>query len=75
MHRQETLLTNKIHKILLDFEKENSQLISARRPDLVLIRKKKKKKTGHLADFAVPADHTVKIKQNEKIEKSFFPTR
>ena len=30
---------------------------------------KKKKKTCHLVDFAVPADHRVKIKEREKIDK------
>ena len=38
------------------------------RPDLVLIDKKKR--TCHLVDFAVPADHRVKMKESEKINKS-----
>ena len=41
--------------------------IPSRRPDLVSI--KKKELTGYLANFAVPADHSVKTKQNKKINK------
>ena len=39
----------------------------ARRPDLVLINKKKR--TCHLVDFAVPVDHRVKVKESKKINK------
>ena len=40
-------------------------LISARRPDLIII----KKKTCKIVDFAVSADHRVKLKENEKKDK------
>ena len=50
--------------------------ISDRRPDHILISvliiinsKKKKKRTCRIVDFAVPADHRVKLKQNEKKDK------
>ena len=33
-----------MHKLLRDFEKQTDHLISAKRPDLVIINKKKKKK-------------------------------
>ena len=39
-------------------------LILARKPNLILINKKKR--TCHQVDFAIPADHRIKIKQNEK---------
>ena len=39
-------------------------LISARRPDLIII-----KKTCKIVDFAVSADHRVKLKENEKKDK------
>ena len=39
-------------------------LISARRPDLAIINKKKR--TCRMVDFAFPADHRVKLKENEK---------
>ena len=42
-------------------------LISARRLDLVII--KKNQKAYRLVDFAVPADHKEKIKENVKRDK------
>ena len=41
-------------------------LISARQPGLLIINKKKKKRT---VDFAVPAKHRVKPKESEKRDK------
>ena len=43
--------------------------ISARRPDLIIINKKKKKKICKIVDFAVPADHRIKLKECEKRDK------
>ncbi len=42
-------------------------LISARRPDLIIINKKKR--TCKIVDFAVPADHRIKLKECEKRNK------
>ena len=39
--------------------------ISARRPDLIRINKKKKR-TCKIIDFAVAADHRIKLKEREK---------
>ena len=44
MHKPESVQENETHEILLDFEKRTDHLISARRPNLELINKKKKKK-------------------------------
>ena len=49
-------------------------LITARRPDLVIIsnskkRKKEKKRACRIVDFAVPADHRVKLKESKKKDK------
>ena len=52
------------HKILWEFEIQTDHLIPARRRDLMLINKKKK--TCHQVDFAVPSDHRMKMKENEK---------
>ena len=46
------------------------QQISARRPHLVIVNKKKreknkKKRTCRLVDFANPADHWVKLRESE----------
>ena len=67
MHKPESVLENETHKILWDYEIQTDHLIPARRPDLVLINKKKR--TCQLVDFAVPADHRVKLKESEKIDK------
>ena len=42
-------------------------LISARRPELIIINKKKR--TFRTVDFAVLADHRVKVKESENINK------
>ena len=75
MQNPESVLKNEIHKILWDFEIQTDQLISARRPDLVLVNKKKKKKKKEkkrtwIVDFAVLAEHWVKLKESEKREKN-----
>ena len=55
MQKLEFILENETNKILWDFDVEKDDQIPARRPDLVLI--KKKKRTCHIVDFAVLADH------------------
>ena len=69
MHKPESVLENEMHKILWDFEIQMDHLISARRPDLVLIKKNKKKQTCHLVDSVILVDYRVEIKESEKIEK------
>ena len=65
MHIPESFLENEKHKILWYFEIKTDQLITAWNPDLVILKKKKKKKkrerTCWLIEFAVPANHKVKI--------------
>ena len=60
-HKLEAALENEIHKTLRDFEIQTNYLILTRRPDLVIINIKKK--TCQIVDFAVPVNHTVKIKE------------
>ena len=67
MHKPESVLENETHKILWDFEIQTDHQIPARRPDLVMINKKER--ICHLVDFAVPADHRVKLKETEKKDK------
>ena len=45
-------------------------LISARRPERIIINKKKKK-ICKIVHFAVPADHRIKLKECEKWDKYF----
>ena len=64
MLKPESVQEKETHKILWDFDHP----IPARRPDLVLINKKKKKKTCPLMGFVVSAHHREKITENETIE-------
>ena len=66
VHKTESVLENKTHKILWDFEIQTDHQIPPKRPVLVLI--KKKKRTYHLADVTIPVDQRVKIKENKKID-------
>ena len=65
INKLESVLKNKIHKILWDFHIEMDYLILARRLEIMLT----KKKPCYLVDLAVPADHRVKIKENKKRDK------
>ena len=44
MHKVESVQENELQKILRDFEIQIDHLISARRRDLVIVKKKKKRK-------------------------------
>ena len=69
MHNPAPVLENDTHKLLWDFDIQTDYLISARRPGLIIINKKKKKKICKIVDFAVPADHRIKLKECEKRDK------
>ena len=60
------MLENGTGKALWGFEIRTGHPISTGRTYLVLIIKKR---TWHLVDFAVPAEHNVKIKEREKIDR------
>ena len=55
------------HKLLWDFDIQTDHLISDRRPDLIIINKKKN--SCKIVDFAVSADHRIKLKECEKKDK------
>ena len=67
MHNPAPVLENSTHKLLWDFDIHTNHLISARRPDLIIINKKER--TWKIVDFAVPADHRIKLKECEKKDK------
>ena len=67
MHNPESVLENDTHKLLWDFDIRTDHLITARRPNLIIINKKKK--TYKIVDFAVPIDHRIKLKESEKKDK------
>ena len=66
IHNLAPVLENDTHKLLWDFNIQTDHLIWARRPDLIIINKKKKKR---IVDFAVPADHRINLKESKKIDK------
>ena len=68
MHNPAPILENDTHKLLWDFDIQMDHLISARRSDLIII-KKKKRKFAKIVDFAVLADHRIKLKEWEKRDK------
>ena len=75
MHNPVPVLENNAHKLLWDFDIHTNHLISARKPDLIIIKKTKNKKkqkekrTSKIVDFAVPADHRTELKECEKKDK------
>ena len=67
MHNPTPLQENDTHKLLWYFDIQTDRLILARRPALIKINHKKKKKNNcKIVDFAVPADHRIKLKECEK---------
>ena len=66
MHNPASVLENDTPK-RLNFDINTDDLISAWRPDLLIINKKKKKKRiCKIDDFAIPADHSIELKESEK---------
>ena len=68
MHNPAPVQENATHKLLWDFNIQTDHLIAVKRPDLIIINKKKKR-TCKIVDFAVPADHRIKLKECEKKDK------
>ena len=66
MNNPAAVLENDTHKLLLDFDIQTDYLISARRPELIIINNKKR--ICKIVDFAIPADHRIK-KDCEKKDK------
>ena len=71
MHNPAPALENDTHKLLWDFDVDTDHLISARRPNLIIITPPptKKKRICKIVDFVVPADHRIKLKEYEKKDK------
>ena len=61
------VLENDSHKLLWDFNIQTDHLIPTRRPDLIIINKRKR--ICKIVDFAVPADHRIHLKESEKKDK------
>ena len=69
MHHPAPVLENDSHKLLWDFNIRTDHLIPARRPDLIIINKRKR--ICKIVDSAVPADHRINLKESEKKDKYF----
>ena len=67
MHNPESVLENKTRKLLWDFEKQTDHPLSERRPDLMIINRKKR--TGGIVDLVFLADHRVKLKKKMKVHR------
>ena len=66
-HEPNTVEENEDYKLLWDMAIQTDRVISARRPDIVIIDKKEK--TTTLIDIAVPYDTRIEEKEIEKITK------
>ena len=64
MHNPAPVLENNTHKLLWEFDIHTDHLISARRPDQIIINKNKR--ICKIVDIAVPADDRIKLKGNFK---------
>ena len=69
MQNTQAVIENDTHKLLWDFDIQTDHLISDRRPDQIIINKRKKKRICKIVDFAVPADYRIKLKECEKRDK------
>ena len=68
MHNPAPVLKNNTQNLQWDFHIHTDHLILARRTDLMIINKKKER-ICKIVDFAVPADHRIKLKGCEKKDK------
>ena len=64
IHNPASILENDTHRLLWDNDINTDRRISTRRPDLIIINKKKR--ICKIVDFAVPADHRIKLKDCKK---------
>ena len=66
-HKPEPVIENANIKMLWDFTIQTDREIEARRPDIVLLNRKKNECI--VIDIAVPADANIAVKEIEKIQK------
>ena len=70
MRKPKSVQENEMNKILSDINSSPNH-DQKTTPCYNLQKKKKKKKKKTIADFAVPANHRVKIKESENKDKYF----
>ena len=64
MHNPDFIMEKETQKLLWDFEGQTDHLISARWQHLAIANRKKR--TCQIVDFAIPADHRVKLEESEE---------
>ena len=72
MHNSAPVLENNEHKLLWDFNIQTDHLIPARRPDLIIINKKKKQKNKENlqnCQLCCPVNHRINMEECEKKDK------
>ena len=69
MHNPAPVQENDSHKLLWEFNIKTDHLIPTRRPDLIIINKRKR--IRKIVDFAVPADHRINLKESEKKDEYY----
>ena len=67
IHNPTSVLENDTHILLWNFEIQTDPQISAQRLDFIIINKKRR--TCKIVNFAVKADHRIKVKECEKKDK------
>ncbi|KAJ8033778.1 Retinol dehydrogenase 8 [Holothuria leucospilota] len=67
LHRPETVNETDRVKILWDFEVRTDKVITARRPDIIVVDKQEK--TAKIIDVAIPLDKNIRGKEAEKTQK------
>ena len=67
MDNPASVLENDTRKLPWDFDIQTDHLISARRPNLIIINKRKR--IYKIVHFAIPDDHRIKLKECEKKDK------
>ena len=67
-HRADKVVENEDVKVLWNFNIQVDKFIEARRPDIILVRKKKKECV--ISDIAVPCDIRTQIKKDEKLKSA-----
>ena len=70
MHNPAPVPENDSHKLLWDFNIQTDHLIPSRRPDLIIINKRKR--IYKIVDFAVPADHRINLKEGARELKKLW---
>ena len=73
MHNPAPVLENNTHKLRWDFNIQTDHLILGRKPDLIVINKKKR--ICKIVDFDAPADHRINQKESEKKDKNLYHAR